>query len=139
MSNRFTLEHALFILILLLALSLRLLNLGAAPLAAGEAALAIKAYDLAHGERVALDPQPGYVALTGATFALFGNNEFTARWWPAIIGGLLTVVPFLFRRSFGREAALILALGLALDPGLVALSRQGDGPMMAIGFTLLAL
>jgi hypothetical protein len=56
-----------------------------------------------------------------------------------LVGGLLALVPFFFRRSLGGEAALILALGIALDPGLVALSRQADGPMLAVGFTLLAL
>jgi predicted membrane-bound mannosyltransferase len=105
MPNRLSLEHALFILIVLLALFLRLLNLGAAPLAEGEATLALKAFDLAQGERAPLDPQPGYVALTGATFALFGGSEFTARWWPALTGGLLALVPFFFRRALGREAA----------------------------------
>ncbi len=139
LSNRLSTERLLFFLIVLLALAMRLLNLGAAPLAEGEAGLALKAFDVARGERAALDPQPGYVALTGAVFALFGNSDFTARLWPALIGGLLILVPFFFRRILGREAALILALGLALDPGLVALSRQADGPMMAVGLTFLAL
>jgi hypothetical protein len=137
--NRLSIERLLFFLIVLLALALRLLNLGAAPLAEGEAELALKAFDVARGERAALDPQPGYVAITGVTFALFGSSEFAARLWPALIGGLLTLVPFFFRRILGREAALILALGLALDPGLVALSRQADGPMLAVGLTFLAL
>ena len=139
LSNRLSIERLLLFLIVLLALALRLLNLGAAQLAEGEAGLALKAFDVARGERAALDPQPGYVALTGAAFALFGSSEFTARLWPALVGGLLVLVPFFFRRTLGREAALILALGLALDPGLVALSRQVDGPMLAVGFTLLTL
>ena len=138
-SNRFTLEHAFYLLALALAISLRLLALGAAPLAEGEAGLAVQAYNVAGGERVALDPQPGYLALTGSTFALFGSSEFTARLWPALAGGLLALVPFFFRRRLGREAALILAFGLALDPGLVAVSRQAGGPMLAAGLTLLAL
>jgi len=139
LSNRLSIERLLFFLIVSLALALRLLNLGATPLAEGEAGLALKAFDVARGERAALDPQPGYVALTGAVFALFGSSEFAARLWPALVGGLLVLAPFFFRRILGREAALILALGLALDPGLVALSRQADGPMMALGLTMLTL
>jgi hypothetical protein len=128
MSNRLSLEHALYILIILLALTLRLLNLGAAPLAEGESVLALKALDLAKGERVALEPQPGYVALTGATFALFGSSEFTARWWPALVGGLLSLVPF----SSGalRQERLIPAWGWPRSR-LVALA--GGWPMLAVG------
>ena len=39
----------------------------------------------------------------------------------------------------GRKAALILAFGFALDPGMVAVSRQAGGPMMSLGFTVFAL
>lgn len=137
--NRLSIEQVLYGLAILLALTLRLLNLGAIPLADSEAVLALQAFDVSQGEKVAIDPQPGFAALTGLTFALLGSSEFTARLWPALAGGLLVIVPYFLRRQLGRGAAIILAFGLAFDPGLVAVSRQADGPMLSVGFSLLVL
>jgi predicted membrane-bound mannosyltransferase len=86
-----------------------------------------------------LGSQPAYIFLTGSTFAVFGSSDFTARLWPALLGGCLVLLPFFFRRPLGRLAALVCAFGLALDPGLVAVSRQAGGPMLAVSFLLLAL
>jgi len=49
------------------------------------------------------------------------------------------LAPYLFRDILGRPAAVILAFGFALDPGLVAISRLAGGPMFSLGFGLLAL
>ena len=137
----FTLESALYLLAFLLALALRLLNLGQAPLTDGEAAWALQAWQVARPEATALTPgpQPAYIFLTGATFAIFGASEFWARFWPALAGALLVWLPYFYRQRLGRKTALILAFGLAIDPGLVTVSRQAGGPMLALSFTLLAL
>ncbi len=147
-------ETGLYLLALLLALGVRLFNLGAAPLSDYEAGWALQAWQVSGAVRVQpqfaegavqagtvleLGPQPAYIFLTGASFALFGANNFLARFWPALVGALLVLVPYLFRHALGRNVALILAFGLALDPGLVASSRLAGGPSMALGFTLLAL
>ena len=138
-SNRPSIEQTLYGLALLIALTLRFINLGAIPLADSEALLANQALALSRGEKVALDPQPAYAALTSLTFALFGSSESTARLWPALAGGLLLIVPYLLRRWLGRRAALILAFGLAFDPGLVAVARQVGGPTLSASFALLTL
>ena len=140
---KITLEASLYGAALLLALVLRLYNLGSAPLTDSEAGWAMQGLQLA---RPALQPaawsfgsQPAYVILTGISFALFGASDFLARFWPALLGGLLALAPYAWRRELGRSAALILAFGLALDPGLVVVSRQAGGPMLALGFGLLSL
>lgn len=138
-TNRITIEHTLYALALAMALWIRLLNLGAAPLSDLEADWALQALSVAHGEQTVIGPQPGYVFLTGSTFSLLGSSNAAARLWPALVGGLLVIVPFLFRGLMGRRAALILAFVLALDPGLVALSRMAGGPILALGFGMLAL
>ena len=136
-----TIEMALYLLAFILALSLRLLNLGQAPLTDGEATWALQAWQVARPGAAAFipGPQPAYIFLTGATFTIFGASEFWARFWPALAGALLVWSPFLFRHPLGRKTALVLAFGLALDPGLVTVSRQAGGPMLALGFGLLAL
>jgi uncharacterized protein (TIGR03663 family) len=140
--RRLTLETTLFAVALFLALVVRFYNLGGTPLSDKEAEWALQALQVARlsAEDVplSLGPQPAYVFLTGAWFALFGANEFLARFWPALAGSALITIPILFRRPLGRSTALILAFGLALDPGLVVTSRQAGGPMMALTFTLLA-
>ena len=141
--NRLPLETIFFILLLLLALGLRFYNLGTPPLSDAEADWALQALQVAQptsvNEGATIGPQPVYVLLTGALFALFGANNFLARFWPALAGGLLVLLPGMFQRKLGRIVALIVALGLSLDPGLVAVSRQVGGPMMALSFGLFAL
>lgn len=136
-----TAETALYLLAFVLALALRLLNLGQSPLTDGEASWALQALQVARPGAASFIPgtYPAYIFLTGATFSIFGASEFLARFWPALAGALLVWFPFFFRHSLGRKAALILAFGLAVDPGLVTVSRQVNGPMLALGFGLLAL
>ncbi len=137
--RKLSFQDVLFLLAFVIALGLRLLNLGAAPLSDFEASWALQALEIAHGEPVTPGPQPGYLALTSLGFSLLGATNFFARLWPALAGSLLVLAVIVARRQLGQKAALILAFALAVDPGLVALSRLAGGPMMALGFTTLAL
>jgi hypothetical protein len=137
--NRLTLEHTLYLLALALALFVRFLHLGAAPLSDFEAAWALQARTAALGEASAVGPNPAYILLTSFLFYLFGITNFLARFWPVLAVSLLVLFPISLRASIGKTAALILAFGLALDPGLTAVSRFAGGPGMALGFSFLAL
>lgn len=137
-NSNFTLEHALYVLAILLGLGFRLLKLGALPLSDFEAAWALQALHVAQGLHPALDPNPAYIQLTALLFYLFGGTEFLARLWPALAGSALVLVPFFFRDRLGRLPALVLAFGLALDPGLAAISRLAGGSMLAVAFFMLA-
>jgi hypothetical protein len=121
-----------------LALAIRLLSLGSPALNDSEASWALQALDVAR-RAGALASQPAYVFLTGLTFSLSGSSNFAARLWPSLLGASLALWPVFFRRLLGRNAALILAFELALDPGLVALSRQAGSPLLAVSFGLWAL
>jgi len=142
-----TLETTLYLVALSLAVFLRLFNLGAAPLTDFEAAHALQALQAAGtpapGSEVVSQPveasPPAYVAVTGLLFSLFGSSDALARLWPSLTGILLVMLPFLLRAYLGRGWALLLAFGLALDPGLVASSRLAGGPLPALFFTLLMI
>ncbi len=134
-----TVEKVLIILILLLGAALRLVNLGQAPLSDSEAVLALQSLDLARGQAGEIGATVGAVVLTGLGFFLFGSSNFLARLLSASAGCLLVLAPVFFRHKLGRAAALLLMLGLAIDPGMVAMSRQVDSPMPALGFAALAL
>ena len=142
-SQQFTLEHALYILAIFLALGVRWLNLGEYPLQENEARAALNALNLLRDDQTEIapdleDPQPGYHTLTWLAFEILGDQNAIARMWPVLAGALLAAVPFLFRSLLGRPAALALAFMLALDPGMVAAARQADGRMMALGFASFA-
>jgi hypothetical protein len=134
-----TMGAGLFILAFLLALSMRFFDLGRVFLSNVEAIPALQALGTAKGTRPLIGDQPGYTLLTSLLFIIFGSSEFLARFWPALIGSLVVWIPFQFRRHLGWPAAVVLAFCLALDPGLVATSRQADGLGMAVVFSLLAV
>jgi hypothetical protein len=133
------LEQFLYALAFVLALGLRVLNLGKAPLSDYEAGWALQSWHAAQGQLVDIGPNPAYFSLTTLLFYLLKSSNTLARFWPTLVGSLVVFLPYGFRRWLGREPALIMAFGLALDPGMVALSRLAGGPMLAIGFSGLAL
>ncbi len=142
--KQYPFEHYFYWLAFIVALILRLYQLGAAPLSDSEAGWALQALQIANSSSAPLGPQPAYILLTSALFSIIKDSNFLARLMPALAGSLLVWLPFYFRRWMGSSAwlhqsGLVLAFGLAIDPGLVSLSRQAGSPMMAIAFTFLAL
>jgi hypothetical protein len=123
---------------------LRLFHLGAAPLGDFEAGWALQALDLARGQPFNFGPQPLYVLFTSLAFALLSGSNGLARLLPALAGSSLVLLPLFLRRWTNgttglRQAGLIFAFGVAVDPGLVALSRLAGGLMPALAFSLLAV
>lgn len=142
--NKTTVEVALYSLAFLLALAMRLYQLGAGSLSEVEAGWAMQALGLARGGAVTLGPQPLYILFTSVLFSIIRDSSFLARFFPALIGSLLIWLPFCFRRWIGdsgwlHRAGVVMAFGLALDPGLVSLSRQAGSLIPALAFTLFAL
>jgi hypothetical protein len=143
-ASRLTVENGLYILALLLAFGLRVLNLGSTPLSDYEASWALQALELARGGEAMIGANPLYVVVTGAFFYLLNDSNATARLLPALSGSALVLVPLIFKESLlttprQRMAGVILAFGLALDPGLVTVSRLAGGPMPSLALGLLAL
>jgi hypothetical protein len=143
-ANKITTQVPLYWLAFLLALGLRFYQLGAGPLSEAEAGWALQALGLAHGGAVTLGPQPAYILITSLLFSIFGDTNFLARFIPALAGSLIVWLPCIFRSWTGesdvlKRAGIVMAFGLAIDPGLVSLSRQAGSLMPAMAFTLLAL
>lgn len=133
-------ESWLYALAFLLAVLLRFAQLGAMPLTDVEAAPALQALQISQGLKPALDPHPFYILSTAVLFFLYGGGiDFLARFIPALAGSLLVLVPLLFADRIKPRVAVFLAFFLALDPGLVAISRQIASPILALTFTFLAL
>jgi hypothetical protein len=137
-SSRLKYEGWLYWLAFLIAISLRLIKLGAIPLTDSEAQLALQALHIAQGKATLLGPQPAYILFTSIVFLVTASTDFAARFIPAIVGSLLVFTPYYFREKLHPRPALILAFLFAFDPGLVALSRQASGTILALTFLLFA-
>lgn len=135
--RHFKYESLLYLLAFLIALALRFIALGAMPLADAEAAPALQALRIAQGESPALAPHPFYILSTSVMFFLYGGGtNFLARLLPALVGSLLVLAPLLFDDRLKPRPSLLLAFFIALDPGMVAISRQAASPIFAIAFVI---
>ena len=137
-SSRLRYEGLLYCLAFFLALGFRFIQLGANSLTDSEANLALQALHIAQGSSPLLDPQPAYILFTSIMFAVIESTNFMARFVPALVGSALVFVPYFFREKLNPRPALILAFLFAFDPGLVALSRQANGTILAVTFLLFA-
>jgi hypothetical protein len=130
-------DYVYYLLALGLALFVRLLNLGALPLSDSEATLAMQSLGIVRGLKPLLSSHVTYDLLTASLFYLFEATNFMARFWPAMVGSLLVLAPWPVSRHLGRIPAILVAFGLALDPGLVAISRQAGSDIFSLTFLLL--
>ena len=137
-SSPFKNEGWLYGLAFLIALGFRLIQLGATPLTDSEATLALQALHVAQGQAPLLGSQTAYVLFTSILFTVINATNFMARLFPAIVGSALIFAPYFFREKIKPRPALILAFLIAIDPGLVALSRQANGTILAVTFLLFA-
>ncbi len=132
MKPRFlTKETGLYALAFALALIVRFFALGRTPLSDAEAGLALQALDVSNGATGTIGSQTAYVMLTGLLMFVFNAADWMTRFWPALAGSLFVLTPVLFQEKLGSRAALVLAFWMALDPGLVAVSREAGSTMIA--------
>jgi hypothetical protein len=131
-------EGWLYWLAFLIAIGFRFIQLGASPLTDSESQIALQALRIARGDAPLLGPQPAYILFTSVLFLVTEATNFMARFVPAIVGSALVFAPYYFRDRLKPLPALILAFLFAFDPGLVALSRQANGTILALTFLLFA-
>ncbi len=74
--------------------------------------------------------------VTAFFYFMFGDNDFTARLYPAILGVLLVLSPFLFRRWLGRIGALLASVMLLISPLIMYYNRYIREDTPAILYTL---
>ncbi|MFZ3070455.1 MAG: hypothetical protein WA110_04960 [Anaerolineaceae bacterium] len=124
--------NVIVFIVFLIGLSVRLAGLGSAPFSENEANFALRAGDIARFEPVVPISNAAYLGLTSITFFLKDATAFWARFWPALVGGSLALLPLFWRKQLGTFSVIGISLALALDPVLVTLSRQADGPILAL-------
>lgn len=126
-----TIEHLLYILIIIIGIAFRFFHLGSLPLSDAESAVSLHALGL-----ISKESNPGYSDQTflaniqAILFFLIGNSNFIARLFPALIGVSFILIPPLFRNYFSPRAMLILSFWIAVSPTFIALSRQVDSTIL---------
>lgn len=115
--------EGLYVLILVIALVLRIVFAGTWSLSEKEAQTVNSAI---------VNPTTLYQLWTGALFTLFNQTELLARLLPVLLGSAMVLLPLYLRKSIGDGVTLLVAAGIALDPGLIAISKQAGSEIVAI-------
>ncbi|MDH7487636.1 MAG: glycosyltransferase family 39 protein [Anaerolineae bacterium] len=123
-----TLERAVYGVLLLAAAWLRFLHLGVRPLGPEEAAQAWAAWRLTQGlEVIGSGHSPLLLSLQYLTFLITGAGDALARFWPALVGTGMVLLPYALRQRLGRVGALAASFVLAFSPTMVFFSRHSSG------------
>ena len=131
-----------FLLAFLVGLGLRLWGLGQMRFTLAEAQIAQGAWQMATGDAFGLPGNMSYAGLSALLFYLFEPSFFFARLVPVLFGSSLILVPWFWRDRLGEKVALVLTVGLAIDPILLSFSRQIVTPIFVlagIAWTVIAL
>jgi len=105
----------------MVALGLRLWDLGARPIHYDESLHAFYSWQLFTGDGFRHEPWihgPLQFFLNSAVFGIFWDSDYTVRLSYALFGAALVGLPYFLRDYLGRPAALIAAVMLALSPAL---------------------
>ncbi|MPZ14272.1 MAG: TIGR03663 family protein [Chloroflexi bacterium] len=129
-----------FALIMLVALGLRLFDLGARAMHHDESLHALYSWYLYQGRGYVHDPLmhgPVLFHVTAFLFLLFGDNEVTARLPMALSGTAAVFLPYYLRHELGRYGAIAASLMLALGPAFLYFSRFGHNEGIIVFESLL--
>ena len=135
-----TVEGAAYLGLALAAAWLRFLHLGTRPLDPQEANQAWAAWRLTQGLAITGTGQsPLLLSLQYLTFLVTGATDVLARFWPALAGTGMVLLPYGLRHRLGRGGALAAATVLALSPSLVFFSRYGGAEILVAAASLALL
>lgn len=119
-------ELAAYGAIVLLALVLRVWDVGARAMHHDESLHAYYAWQFFTGQGYQYDPLmhgPFQFEVAPIFYLLFGSSEFSARLLAVVLGTVLVFLPFFLRRYLTAPGALLASLMLAISPAFVYFSR----------------
>jgi DNA-binding beta-propeller fold protein YncE len=119
-------ERALYLLLIVLALTTRLWGLGDRVQSHDESIHTRYSWNLYVGHGFQHQPLmhgPFLFHATALSYFLFSDNDFTARLPVALMGVALVAFPWLLRRWLGRVGALVTSFFLLISPSIAYYSR----------------
>src|SRR2546428_718079 len=135
-----TWEAAAYGVLIACAFAFRLWDLGSRAMHHDESLHSYYAYQILQGHGYEHSPVlhgPFQFFGTALTFFLTGGaSDTSARILPALFGGVLVLLPLLFRSRLGRLGALVTATLIAFSPALLYYSRFAREDIYAAVFTL---
>ncbi|NDJ75662.1 MAG: TIGR03663 family protein [Chloroflexi bacterium] len=96
-------------------------------------------YEKGEFEHTPLMHGPLLFHMTALSYFLFGDNDFTARIYPTLLGVLVVMFPVLYRRWLGRVGAVLAAIMLLISPQLLYYSRYIRHDIPTIFFAMVML
>ncbi len=119
-------EVILYALIFLIAVLTRFSGLGDRVMSHDESLHTQFSYYLYRDGNFRHDPLmhgPILFHMTALSYFLFGDNDFVARIYPAVLGVIMVMFPLLFRRWLGRYGAILASLMILISPLLLYYHR----------------
>ncbi len=119
-------ELVIYALIFVVAILTRFVNLGARVMSHDESLHTYYSWRLFTAgdyQHTPLMHGPILFHVTALMYFLFGDSDFTARLYPAILGVVLVMTPLLFRRWLGRWGTLLCSIGLLISPLILYYNR----------------
>lgn len=119
-------EKIAYLVIFALAVLSRFWDLGARVMSHDESLHTRYSWGLYRGEGFAHTPLmhgPLLFHMTALSYLLFGDNDFTSRIYPAVVGVIVVLMPGLMRRWLGRMGALAASFFFLISPLILYYSR----------------
>ena len=135
-----SLEAVLYVVLLAFALTIRLIDLGVVQLNSAESHEALAALHRVRPAMVdtpAVAHNPLQAFVNQLLFFLIEPSNELARIGTALVGGLMILVPYLWRKTLGVTGALVMAGLLAVSPVALAASRTMGGVVWTMTAALL--
>jgi len=126
--------------IVITAILLRFLDLGAKPLHHDESMHAFYSWKLFKGDGYSYNPMmhgPFLFHANALIYFLFGTSDYTCRIMPAIYGVLCVIILWWYKPYLGKWGAFFVALIIAISPGFVYQSRYIRNDIYIAGDSLL--
>lgn len=141
-SIRLDWEKTLYLSLIILALVTRLWGLGLRVQSHDESLHTKYSWNLYAGQGFQHTPLmhgPLLFHATAASYFLFGDNDFTARLFVALVGVAIVAFPYLLRRWLGQMGALCASFFLLISPSIAYYSRyiRHDIPVILWALTLI--
>jgi uncharacterized protein (TIGR03663 family) len=133
-------ELILYVTFFVIAVFTRFYMLGARVMSHDESLHTLYSWNLYAGKGYQHDPLmhgPFLFHFTALMYFLFGDNDFTARIGPALVGVAMVILPYWFRPWLGRVGALAASFMILISPGLMYYSRYIRHDTFLDFFTLL--
>lgn len=119
-------ERLAYIVIFILAVLTRFWDLGARVMSHDESLHTRYSWGLFRGEGFAHTPLmhgPVLFHAVALSYLLFGDNDFTARIYPAILGIIIVMIPIFLRKWLGRQGAISASVLFLISPMMLYYSR----------------